>query len=135
MALNFEGLEIPDEAKEALSNQLAEMQKGMVSRDEFEAVNNKKEELLAETKAAKAAQRAEAEEKERAAMQAAVKSNDVEALQKALEEQKSKYNELQTSITEQNDKNKEDDFINKFLAENVTNDPAARLYIENESTG
>ena len=130
MALNFEGLEIPDEAKEALSNQVSDLQKGMVSRDEFEALTNKNNELLAETKAAKAAKRAEAEEKERAAMQAAVKSNDVEALQKALEEQKDKYNELQTSIAEQNDKNKEDDFINKFLAENVTNDPAARLYIE-----
>ncbi len=130
MELNFEGLEIPDEAKEALSNQLAEMQKGMVSREEFEAVNSKKEQLLSETKAAKEARRIEAEEKERAEMQAAAKNGDVEALQKALEEQKNRYNELQTSIVEQNDKNKEDDFINKFLAENVTNDPAARLFIE-----
>ena len=130
MALNFEGLEIPDEAKEALSNQVSDLQKNMVSRDEFEALTNKNNQLLAETKAAKDAKRAEAEEKERAEMHAAAKSGDVEALQKALEKEKDKYNQLQTSIAEQNDKNKEDDFINKFLAENVTNDPAARLYIE-----
>ncbi len=130
MALNFEGLEIPDEAKEALSNQLAEMQKGMVSREEFEALTNKNNELLSETKAAKAAKRAEAEEKERVAMEAATKSGDVEALQKALDAAKAKFTDLQTSIEKEKENNITDKWVNKFLAENVTTDPAARLFVE-----
>ena len=36
MALNFEGLEIPDEAKEALSNQVSDLQKNVVAGTGFQ---------------------------------------------------------------------------------------------------
>lgn len=77
----------------AMQAQLAEMQK------QVEALNAKKDELLSETKAAKAARR-EAEEKARLESEAAAKkAGDVESLEKSWQQKLSaRESELQASI-------------------------------------
>ncbi len=135
MSLNFEGIDLPDDVKESLSNQVTELTSNMVSKDELSAVLAKNDELLTEVKKTKEQKRLEAEEKARLADEAAAKNGDVESLQKSLEDWKSKFNDLQTSIVTEKEQGAVKSFIDGVLNEHVTQDKAARLFIENELKG
>ncbi len=135
MNIDFEGIDLPDEQKEALQAQAKQMAEAMVSKQEFEALAAKNDELLTETKRAKEAKRLEAEAKEQAKQDAAIKNGDVESLQKALQEQQERYNNLEGSIAQEKEQGSINKFIDAVLSEHVTNDKAARMYIENELKG
>jgi len=135
MSLNFEGIDLPDEVKESLSSQVSELTSNMVSKDELNKVLAKNDELLTEVKKTKEQKRLEAEEKSRLADEAAAKNGDVESLQKTIEDWKGKYNELQTSILTEKEQSAVKGFIDNVLNDHVTQDKAARLFIENELKG
>ena len=50
MNIDFEGIDLPDEQKEALQAQAAAMLEGMVSSDEVTGMKSKLDELLSEKK-------------------------------------------------------------------------------------
>jgi len=135
MDFNFEGIDLPDEQKEALQAQAKQLSETMVSKQEFEALAAKNDELLTETKKAKEAKRLEVEAKEQAKQDAAIKNGDVESLQKALQEQQERYNNLEGSIAQEKEQGSISKFIEAVLSEHVTSDKAARMYIENELKG
>ena len=135
MKLDFDGIDLPDDVKENLSNQVSSLTENMVTKDELNKVLAKNDELLTEAKKAKEQKRLEAEEKQRIAEEAAAKNGDVESLQKTIEDWKGKYNELQTSIITEKEQGAVKSFIDGVLSEHVTTDKAARMFIENELRG
>ena len=135
MSIDFEGIDLPDEQKEALQAQAAAMLEGMVSSDEVTGMKSKLDELLSEKKKEQAKAKAAADLAATKELEAAAKNGDVESLQKALQEQQEKYANLEGSIAKDKEQGSIKDFIDSVLSEHVTQDRAARMFIENELKG
>jgi len=130
--LDFDGVELSDEVKQSLVKQVEEKTACMVSKEDFEAVKAKADELLTEAKKAKEQKRIEKEEKEMLKQEAAAKNGDVESLQAVIERQKQEMADYKASISKKEETNSIKAVVNHFLSENVVADPAARLYMENK---
>jgi len=135
MSIDFEGIDLPDEQKEALQAQAAAMLDGMVSSDEVAGMKSKLDELLSEKKKEQAKAKAAADLAATKELEAAAKNGDVESLQKALREQQEKYQNLEGSIAKEKEQGTIKDFIDSVLNEHVTPDRAARMFIESELKG
>jgi len=135
MSIDFEGIDLPDEQKEALQAQAASMLDGMVSSDEVAGMKSKLDELLSEKKKEQAKAKAAADLAATKELEAAAKNGDVESLQKALREQQEKYQNLEGSIAKEKEQGTIKDFIDSVLNEHVTPDRAARMFIESELKG
>jgi len=126
MVLDFEGVELPDEVKEALNKQHEDALKGMVSADEFNKVLSNRDDLKTEKMKA-LQQRKEAEEAAEAArLEAAQKNGDTESLnaswQKKFDSLSSEFN----GLVEKNKKAAIDMAANEFVSEHVVNDAFSR---------
>ena len=128
----FNGVELSDEQKEQLQNNLNTGLEGFVSRDEFEAVSKKKDELLSEKKAEAEKRRAAEEAANEKALEAAKKNGDIESLTNSFNE---KINALTAEIDGYKAEKKTTaigDIAKQFVDENVTSDAVVREAITND---
>lgn len=125
----FEGIELADDVKKALSEKITT---AFVPKSDFEAVNAKKEELLAETKKVKMSKKELEDAAEKARLEAAAKNGDIESLRKSYDE---KLNELANKISGYENEKKSNALSSvstEFVNTNVVDDPFVREALAQE---
>lgn len=126
MALDFEGVELPDEVKEALTKQHETALSGMVSADDFNKIKHNRDDLLNEKKSAQQKAQEAEQAAEAARLEAAKKNGDTESLNASWQE---KYDALQgelNSVHAQNKKAAIDIAANEFVNQHVVDDAFSR---------
>lgn len=124
--LEFDGVDISDDVKEALNKQVEAKLANTVSKDEFDKVLQNRDELLTEKKTAQQKAQEAAQEAEEAKRQSALKNSDVESLNKSWQE---KYDSLLSSHEEMLNQNKSNTIngeAQKFVDQHVVDDAFSR---------
>jgi len=128
----FDGVELSDEVKATLQGNLDKHQEGFVSREEFNAVNGKKEELLTEAKNAKEKRRLAEEESSEASLAAAKSKGDIESITKSYEEKLRIANEQIDGFNGEIKQNSINSIAKSFVDDNVVSDTVVRNAITND---
>lgn len=119
----LDGIELPDDVKAALQEKITS---AYVSKDEFEAVRAKSNELLGDVKKAKQT-KAEAEaEAERVRLDAATKAGDIESLRKSYEEKLAAVSENLTQLERKEKQNKLGNIASDFVGNHIVDDAFVR---------
>jgi len=123
----FEGVELTEEQKATVqANHDKAVSEGFVARTEFDAVNNKREELLGETKAAKEAKRAADEEANEARLAKASAAGDADSLNASWQERLDVV-QGKLDVKDANEKKATvSGLARKFVDANVVDDPLVR---------
>lgn len=130
--MDLSDLEIDDSLKEAVLAKHKESLSGYVSKEDFDAVNAKKDELLGESKKAKQKAREEAEAAEKARLEAMQKSGDVESLSKSYEEKLAATQAELDAFKQQTIQASKKDIALGFVSEHVVDDAFSREAMANE---
>jgi len=119
----FEGVDLADDVKAALS---AKLNEAFIPKTEFEAVKKKTDELLSETKAAKEKARQAEAERQEALRVKAEKDGDIETLKKVDAERIALLEGELNSIKKQNKKQKINGIAKEFVSQKFVEDDVVR---------
>lgn len=125
----FEGIELSDDVKKVLSEKITST---YVAKSDFDAVNAKKEELLAETKKAKMSKKELEEAAEKARLEAAAKNGDIESLRKSYDEKLIELNNKISGYENEKKSNALNTVSKEFVDTNVIDDPFVREALAQE---
>jgi hypothetical protein len=128
--MTIEALEGFNEEQLAIIN--ARIAETYVPKTSFDAVKQKADELLSETKAAKKARELAIEEATNAKIADAAKNNDLETYRKSYEEKVSQLTGELEGIKSQNKKQQIKSLANSFVSSKFTNDPLISEAITNK---
>jgi len=132
MALDFEGLDLPDEVKAALDAQAGKLTEGMHTGEEFTKLKSNRDELLGEKKSAQAkANEAETAANE-AKLAAAQKGNDVESLNASWQGKHDTLQALHHGLPQKNKQASVNELAQSFANEHVVDDAFSREAMRNE---
>jgi hypothetical protein len=119
----FEGIDLPEDVKNKIQEKIKST---YVSKDEFDAINAKKEELLAETKKAKMGKKELEDAAEKIRMEAAVKNSDIESLKKSYDQKVAMLSESLTKYENEKKMGSINSVSKEFVDSNVVDDPFVR---------